>query len=679
MKKWMIGVAVALLLVVGFGVWFWSLGSIDIGSHPSSISLTVDSPAVEIRSNGSDAWREVSGTTELHPSDQVRTGESGTAHIVFFGASVTRLQRNSTVIVEEAIHTLDRSETAQLRLQLVGGRVWSRVMSLFDLGSSFSVRTDSVVATVRGTAFDMSQAASGTVLWVAESTVEVGAATAQGSPLSAKPFFISEGSMATRSAKGAWTAVEPIRPEDRATEWFRMNTDADKAFEHDVRSGLATDLIASGNPRVGSALERLVRASERLHLGVAGKNAPTLYGAYLGRRVMAIKGLIDEGKSGLAFQSLTPLEVEVGERLKSPDADAYRPAIRRTLRKAMVVLGDAAPSSPQYRLLQRLEDLSELVSGDDQSAQLYGRMIAIDERLETASRLITSQALEEAGMSLDAADQGIKNITNDLSALGSQIKTSDSDALDAKREALVARAAALHTLLDTALAPPTPVAETPTSTTNGTETPTSTSDVPSPTIPVPPVAVPTSTPTTPADEPVDRITLTAQPNPVTVGSDASLRVTGFKADGKTVDLTSRATFTLVGSLGTLNGPTYHSTKAGSVTVNVSVTVGGATKTASLVLQANDPVTLVRIDVIPQGPTSVRPGMQVPIVVKAVYSSGLTSTVTTSATWQSSNSTVGTAAGGTFTAQTNGNGPVTITATYTESGVTKMGTVDFLVQ
>ncbi|MEO5927611.1 MAG: FecR family protein [Patescibacteria group bacterium] len=684
MKKWMIGVGLALVLLIGGGIWFWTLGSIDISTHPSQIILSIQTPTVEVRTGDAGTWHEVTGNTVLNPSDQVRTSEQGKAEITFFGSSVTRLHSGTTIVVEDAVHTLDRSETAQLRLHLVGGRVWSRVMSLFDLGSSFSVRTDSVVATVRGTAFDVSQSASGTTLWVSDSAVEVGATQAEGSPLSAKPFFISEGNMASHNNRGAWTAVEPIREEDRSSEWFQKNSNADQVFEQDVRAALVAELTGSGNARVGSALERFVRASEHVHLGVAGKEAPVLYSAYLGRRLMAIKTLIDEGKSGLAFQSLTPVEVEVGDRIKSPDADAFRPVIRRTLRKAMVILGDAPPSSPQYRLLQRLEDLSDLVSGNDQSAQLYGRMVAIDERLETASRLITSQALEEAGMSLDAADQGIKNVTSDLEALGSQFKTADDDALDAKREALVARASALHTMLDAAIAPPpAPVVETPTSTTDGITTPTSTPTTPAtPGAVVPPTTPTTPPPTTPPptaiDGPFDHITLSAQPNPVAAGSNTSLHVTGVKSDGKTVDLTTHATFSLVGNLGSLNGPTYHATQAGSVTINASVNDNGSVKTASTVIQINAPVTLVRIDVIPQGSTSVRPGMKVGLVVNAVYSSGLSSPVTASVVWQTSNAAVGSAAGGTFTAQPNGNGPVTITATYTESGVTKTGTADFIV-
>lgn len=684
MKKWLIGAGIALLALAVGGIWFWSLGSLELGDHPSRIMLTVDSPTVETRSGESGAWQAVTGDVELKPSDQVRTGENGAARITFFGASVTRLQRNTTVVVEEASHAIDRSETATVRLHMIGGRVWSRVMSLFDLGSSFSVRTDSVVATVRGTAFDMSLAASGTTLWVSDSAVEVSGQQAQGSLLTDKPFFIGEGTMATRSPRGAWTAIEPIRAEDRATEWFRTNVNADSVFEQDARTRLAKELRGSGNPRVGSAFERFVMASERFHLKFAGDKAPALYGAYLGRRLMAIKEVIDEGKSGLAFQSLTPIEVEIADLMKSEKAEAYRPAIRRSIRIAMVVLGDAAPASPHYRLLQRLEDLEDLVAGNDPSTQLYGRMVAIDARLATASRLILSQALEEAGMSLDAADQGIKNVTSDLGTLGSGLPTADSDALDAKRESLVARAAALHALLDTALAPPAPIVETPTSTTDGTQAPTSTQPTtPGTQVPVPPVpTTPTSTPTTPTPQalgPFDHITVTAQPNPVASGSDAALRVIGTKMDGSTVDVTSHATFSLVGNLGSLNGPIYHATQAGSVTVNASVTDSGVTKTASMVIQVNDAVKLVRLDVVPQGSTSVRGGMKVGLIATATYSSGLTANVTTKVTWQSSNPSVGTAAGAQFTASANGNGPVTITGSYTEGGVTKTGTVDFVVQ
>lgn len=675
MKKWLLAALVALAVIVGGGVWFWSMGSIPTQEKTLGIVLRVESPTVEIRSGEAGEWRAVTGDVSVSPRDEIRTGQDGRASLRFFDASVTRLQGGTTVIVEEAIHANDRMETAVVRLRMTTGRVWSRVMTLFDLGSSFAVHTDNVVATVRGTAFDLGRSASGTTVWVSDSAVQMAdEPSSKPSPGGKGSFFMGEGHMATRQMNGTWSAIEPMKSEDMSSAWFTKNMADDRTFEAEVRTAIAADFKQKGNPRVGSVLERVVKASERLHLKFAGDNAAAMYESYLGRRLFAIQTLIDEGKSGLAFQALTPIEADIVAMLKTPDAETYRPAARRVIRRVTVLLGDVSPSSPHYRFLQRLEDLTELVSGDDQAMRLYSRLMGIDARLSTTARLIDSQALEEAGMSLDAAHQGMLNVANDLDATASDMRSAEAEALRSKRDAMSAREDALRDRLDAALAPPPPI----TSPTSTTMTPTSTPAVPSST------GTPSNTSTTPTppvgtiDGPFDRITVSAQPSPVTVGSIAQLRVTGIKANGSTVDLTTKASFRLIGGLGSLNGPTYTATQSGSVTIEASVVDGTSTKTATTVVQVNQAVTLSRIDITTPKGTAVQSGTQSALVVTATYTSGLTANVTYKVTWQTSDASIGSALGSMFTASPNGNGTVTITATYTEGGVTKTNTIVFAV-
>jgi hypothetical protein len=676
MKKWLIGglLGVLVLLLLGYG--FWSLGSMPETRSAAAMVLRVEAPTVEVRFGDAQEWKQVDGEVAVSVNDEIRTGPQGRATIVFFGGGAARLQEGTTVTVEEAEHGMDRVETSVVRLRMTSGRVWSRIMTLFDLGSSFSVRTDNVVATVRGTAFDLGMSTSGTTVWVSDSAVQMADAPGTGPRGSDESFFMGEGNMATRRRDGKWSAVESMKTEDRSTPWFTKNLAEDQAFEADTRSDLSAEFSALGNPRVGSFLERLVKASERLHIRFAGEKAPAVYGDYVGRRLFAIKNLIDQGKSGLAFQAFTPMEADIVAMLKTEDAERFRPTVRRTIRRLIVLLGDVSPSSPQYRFLQRLEDLNELVSGDDQALRLYSRLMGIDARLGTAARLIDGKALEEARMSLDAAHQGILNVTKDLDLAKAGMRTAEAEALIAKRDAMVAREEALRARLAAALAPPvidtgaaTSTSMTPTSTTPGTTTPKPPATTTS--------TAPVTTPPTSGTSVYTHILLSAQPNPVTVGSASQLRVTGVKSDGTTADVTSKATFKLIGNLGTLNGPTYTATQAGSVTVEANLVDGSSTKKATVTIQVNAPVALSRIDIASANGTSLRTGMTSALTVTATYSSGLTANVTTKATWQTSDASVGSMNGSTFATTQNG-GTATVTATYTENGVTKTNAMTFTV-
>lgn len=665
MKKLVISALIGVVVLAGLGAWIWSLGSIPAEAR-DGIILKVEHPQVEVRHGDAGEWTAVTSDTELAESDEVRTGADGRATIRFFDSSETRLRHDSVVTIEEARRQSEQASTTSIKIKLIGGRVWSRVMRLFDLDSSFSVRTDTAVATVRGTAFDLGLDATGTTMWVADSAVAMG---------NGKRVVVPEGFMAIVDAKGGQGATAPMTDADVTTDWFKGNVTADQAFQRDLKEKIAARLMRRGGARPDSAFDGLVKFSENMHVKTAGSAAPDLYGKYLGRRLFGIKSLIDGGKSGLGLQAFMGIENDVKDILKTANGKTYVPAMRSTISEFMVLLSDVGPSSPLYRLQQRLEDLNLLIAGDDVAAALYARLLAIDSHLSVASNLIGANALEEAGLSLDGATQGIENAERDLN--GAALEGNRPELLRGKLDALKAREGAIRIRLQTALVPPpAPPLDDGSATSTSATTSTQSTTPTTPGRPKPPTP---GTPVPPVNEaPWDIVTLSAQPNPVFVGSSAQLRVTGSRNDGSTGDLTSRASFVMIGSLGSLNGPTYTATKAGSVTVEATVMDNGVAKKARTTIQVNDAVKLSLIDILPQGSTTVYQGQTVSLVVRATYSSGLTAIVTSKATWGTSDANIGSAANGVFTAWINGQGVVTITATYTEDGVTKSNSIPLTV-
>ncbi|MFH1077702.1 MAG: DUF5667 domain-containing protein [Patescibacteria group bacterium] len=678
MKKSVLAILVALLACILFGVWFWTLGSIpDV--ETGSVTLRVDAPGVEIRKSGSERWDAADSGTSLSASDSIRTDATGRATILFFGRGEARLYEDTEMKIEDL--SAGATTPIRMRLELATGRVWSRVIRLFNLDSSYSVRTDSVVSTVRGTAFDVIIDERGSsIVQVADAAVDV-EANWNGDPES---WIVTEGSKVLVNPDSAGP-VESLSADDTSSEWYKRNVDTDDAFLGRTSEGIAASYERRGRVRPDQALYSLKMQSERLHLALAGKGAPQLLSSYLGRRLYGIKTLVDEGKSGLAFQAFNRLEQDVQDALPTPAASGTIPHLRIEVENMLLLTQGVMPSSPLYRFKLKLEDLSQSLAESDEAQALFSRLLSADSRMDEAEGLIGAMQLEEASLSLEAAHQGIENGKRDADRIVPTTTPERGKAIRSKLRALEAREALLRARLATAERPTTEELGATTSTEAGATStqPLTTDETPSETG-SPAGTVPADTTPPPATEkpvveaPWDRIVLTAQPNPVDVGSIAQLRLTGTRSDGSTGDLTPRATFRLFGNIGSLNGPTFTSTAPGSVTIEATVMDNGTAKTARTVLQVNQAVTLSRLGVSASGPTTVLQGGTVPLIATATYSSGLTAPVTSKTVWTSSDASIGTISGTSFVASANGLGPVTVTGTYTEGSITKYGTVTFMV-
>lgn len=108
------------------------------------------------------AYEEVSGgkSRALRTGDEVEIGKiietdsGGLATVHFPDGSVLRLDSATRVTLEQAEFN-PGSERLITKVFLAGGRVWSKVLILVTPDSLWEVRTSNAVATVRGTAFDV--------------------------------------------------------------------------------------------------------------------------------------------------------------------------------------------------------------------------------------------------------------------------------------------------------------------------------------------------------------------------------------------------------------------------------------------------------------------------------------------------------------------------------------------
>ncbi|TSC88798.1 MAG: periplasmic protein [Parcubacteria group bacterium Gr01-1014_3] len=98
--------------------------------------------------------RELNTGDELLPNMRIKTDATGLAEIHFADGSVARLDSNTELILEDGRYDIE-NQSLVVRINLLLGRVWSKVVGLSTPESAWEVKTSNAVATVRGTAFGM--------------------------------------------------------------------------------------------------------------------------------------------------------------------------------------------------------------------------------------------------------------------------------------------------------------------------------------------------------------------------------------------------------------------------------------------------------------------------------------------------------------------------------------------
>jgi len=682
MKKWVV-ILVVLVAVSGIGFWFWSLAALPTEAA-QEVMLTVENPAVSVRAPGSSLWEEATSGMTIGVGWSVRTDKGGLASIRFFDQGESRIGENSEITVSAASIDTNDPTKLSIKLKLDFGRVWSRVLKLFDLDSSYSVETSSVVATVRGTAFDVQATENGGAeVWVSESAVDV--APSKGIAIDT-PDAIPEGFSALFAPDGSAGDPTPITDETKNGRWFRTNHDADMAFVATEKAERKDELKRLGGSRPDSVLAGITGLSEKLHLAFADKEEQDgLAERYFARRFARLIELVEAGKAGLASQEFARLENFIRTELQGEGSDIERRRIRAALARVSILVEDADPDSALFPFKQRIENLTEALSGGEADSVLFVRLLALDARLDEAVRFANRNKFDASLMALDVAKSGLENVNREAEGILSGLTKERRRALRGKIDSLRAREGVIRIRVQASLIP---TDETATSTEDGTTTPTSTA----PTTPTTPT---TQTPTTPTTPPptttvpppptgsplYSSIRFFIQPNPLDVGKTSNLVVLGVRKDGAGEDdVSARATFTHQGGLGTLNGPTFTGTKSGNGTIQASYNDAGTTLTSTVSVTVKGTAVLQSLNLTSATGGTVTRYTPTQMFASAHYSDGYNKSVTAQTTFVSMNAAAGTMNGNNFQPQANYTGPpVEIQGTFTESGITVTGSIYLTIQ
>ena len=678
MKKARIFIVIAIVLLVLLGVgfwWFWSLGSLP-KQEDSGIKLAINKGVVFLSRGGSFEEPARSGM-QLEVGDKIRTGEDSAASILAHGVADLRLDQNTEIIIEDSIYN-DKSQFG-FGLKLQAGRTWSRLLHLLDLNSFYEVRTDSVVATVRGTAFMMEKDGSEVEVYVDHAGVRV---EGDGDPIFlAKEDWSKYVSGSLMSYGGAVSSSKPLN------SWMIDNKKADANFMDAAGRMMVDNLQINSGPAPDVWSYGLAMTSEKMHLFFAGDKRQSMQARYIARRLGYVRDLVDRGKSGLAFHELSGVEDEVNKFISENYGEEEKDVLRGMVGDFLLSFSNIMPEDEMYRLKLRAEDIYISLWGEGSEQQLYARLLSGDSRLEEAERYDCQNKMDGSlTETLQAVEQTLNREEGEFDRFENGFSDQGRVIIAEKIEMQRTRQRVLLERLDWCDAPhymDSGDDMNATSTTSTEEVASGTDMIlepdnqPDNTIDKPVIDNPQEPPV--IDKPVEtqpslnivKIELFAQPNPANKGDLVDLYVKGTRNDGTAVDVTDRAEFSLIGNIGSLQGATYNALSAGSVVITASVTDMGQTYNARVSLLINDgPVVLESLELLSNGSTQIYQGDNRALTVIAHYSNGQTKTVTNLVKYTLSDMRLGHMGGSIFYADFNGTGAEVIGTSYTEDGITK---------
>ncbi len=263
MKKIIVILVILILLFGGFSVWAVNTYAKPLEIEDLKAVVVPDEGGVFLQSD-EGAFQKITEETDLKVGDTVKTDETGSARIVLYDTNEVTLDNNSEVTIEESFIDKETPFLTKIKLNLKQGQVWNRLLELFHPDAYFKVESGGIVATVRGTIFNISNFQGDIDIAVLENSVvltQVGEAGAmQTLKADEKLFFDSEKLKNLQEAK-----IEKITRETKEGEWFKKNFLRDSEFKKWLEEK-KDSLISQVGPLPGERFYSVKQLGEKISL-----------------------------------------------------------------------------------------------------------------------------------------------------------------------------------------------------------------------------------------------------------------------------------------------------------------------------------------------------------------------------------------------------------------------------
>ncbi len=183
------------------------------------------------RHRGADSATTTIGST-------VRTSATGRALIAMPSKQLTLDHETTLVLYGDERGSVNR-------VRLVNGGMWSRVAKIFEQGEYYEVETETMVAAVRGTAFNVTYRDGVSAVMVTESTVAVTPRDEEtGAPRTEASVLVIDGQKVVQE-DALELRVDALTEDDRADSWFEFNTATSEPDDADSEERSAAPLPSS--------------------------------------------------------------------------------------------------------------------------------------------------------------------------------------------------------------------------------------------------------------------------------------------------------------------------------------------------------------------------------------------------------------------------------------------------
>ncbi len=294
MKKTLITLLIILFVIGGGGAYAYTTFAYSDEEPVLKSEIMETKGSVLIQSADSTDWKQLFVGDEVHTGDMIKTGSDSFVVLSFFDNSTSRLDENTEISLDTLFYNTDRSYEQRIGIGVVKGTVWSRVLRLIDKDSDFSIQTPTAVATVRGTALDVSVDEEGkTDVQVADNVVEVQAVKTiieKDSVTGKRKLKITERMAKVSVPEDNQVSFDPkelpivsqniiiekISDEVKKTDWFQQNQNRDGEFEQQMKEKEMKRLQEKEKILPDSALYGIKKAVEKLDISLTGDDEKKL-------------------------------------------------------------------------------------------------------------------------------------------------------------------------------------------------------------------------------------------------------------------------------------------------------------------------------------------------------------------------------------------------------------------
>ncbi len=297
---------VLAILIVAFGALsYWA---VQVYAKPLQVGelkivLVPEESGVFLKSGG-ESYKEVITETELKVGDMVKTDEAGLARIILFDTNEVSLDKNSEITIEESFIDEETPFFTKIKLNLKKGQIWNRLLELLHPDAYFEVEAGGVVATVRGTIFNMSNTDGDINIAVLENSVVLTAAgeTAAGQILKAGEELSAD---LHQIKDFGQVKIFDITETRKASDWFKNNFSRDGKFREFIKEK-KENILRQVGPLPGSRFYPAKRLGERIatFLTFDKPMREERIKNFEARKFLAARLLLVEGEKVRALQTL---------------------------------------------------------------------------------------------------------------------------------------------------------------------------------------------------------------------------------------------------------------------------------------------------------------------------------------------------------------------------------------